>query len=71
MALENKTGRFFTASLPAIPMFAIFILGERTTSHQFILHTESTWKKKADWTLAAQTESEMKDWILAFKVSEN
>ena len=50
-------------------MFVVFILGERRTSHQFILHTESTWNKKADWTLAAQSESEMKDWILAFKVS--
>ena len=33
-----------------------------------MLHTESTWNKKADWTLAAQMEGEMKDWILAFKV---
>jgi hypothetical protein len=47
------------------------VLGERRTSYQFILHTESTWNKKADWTLAAQTEGEMKDWILAFKVSIN
>ena len=43
--------------------------GERKTSFQFTIHTESTWNKRMDWILAAQSEREMKDWIQAFKVS--
>ena len=43
--------------------------GERKTSFQFTIHTESTWNKRMDWILAAQSEREMKEWILAFKVS--
>ena len=55
MALQIKGTIFHSFPAAAI---SIFILGERRTSHQFILHTESTWNKTADWTLAAQSESE-------------
>ena len=34
-----------------------------------MIHTESTWNKRADWLVAAQSESDMKEWILAFKVN--
>lgn len=44
-------------------------LGERKTSFQFTIHTESTWNKRMDWVLAAQSEREMKDWIQAFKLA--
>jgi hypothetical protein len=50
-------------------LFVFLSSGERKTSFQFTIHTESTWNKRMDWVLAAQSEREMKDWILAFKVS--
>lgn len=49
-------------------LFSLFIAGERKQSFQFTIHTESSWNKRSDWVLAAQSEREMKEWIAAFKV---
>ena len=43
--------------------------GERKLSFQFTVHTESSWNKRSNWVMAAQSEREMKDWINAFKVA--
>ena len=44
------------------------VSGERKTSYQFAIHTESQWNKRSEWVIAAQSDREMKDWIDAFKV---
>ena len=41
---------------------------ERKQSFQFTVHTESSWNKRADYVIAAQSEREKKDWIDAIKV---
>ena len=43
--------------------------GERKHSFQFTIHTESSWNRRPDFVLASQSEREMKEWIIAFKVS--
>lgn len=43
--------------------------GERKLSFQFTVHTESSWNKRSNWVMAAQSEREMKDWINAFKLA--
>jgi hypothetical protein len=37
--------------------------------YQFTLHTDSSWNKRKDWSIAASTEKEMKEWILAFETA--
>ena len=45
--------------------------GERKQSFQFTVHTESSWNRRPDYVIAAQSENEMKEWIAAFKVGDN
>lgn len=45
-------------------------VGERKTSYQFAIHTESQWNKRSEWVIAAQSDREMKEWIDAFKVKQ-
>ncbi len=47
----------------------VFTAGERKTSYQFGVHTESQWNTRSEWIIAAQSDREMKEWIDAFKVS--
>ncbi|CAI8015305.1 Probable serine/threonine-protein kinase DDB_G0272282 [Geodia barretti] len=41
----------------------------RKQSFQFIIHTESAWNKRNNYVIAAQTNSEMKQWLTAFKLA--
>ena len=42
--------------------------GQRKQSYQFTVHTESSWNSRNDWVMASKNETEMKEWIDAFKV---
>ena len=44
-------------------------VGEREQSFQFVVHTESSWNKRDDYVIAAQSEFEMKEWVEAFKLA--
>ena len=60
---------FMTLSLIlSISLSLSVTVGARKQSFQFIIHTESAWNKRNNYVIAAQTNSEMKQWITAFKV---
>ncbi len=49
-------------------LLLLLLTGERKQSFQFTVHTESSWNRRPDYVVAAQSEREMKEWISAFKV---
>ena len=60
----------FNLLLPFFPPFlpSLSPSGERKQSFQFTVHTESSWNKRKDYVIAAQSDAEMKQWVAAFKV---